>query len=303
MLTLKEYFLISIETNLFFQRIIKEHLFFIETSLQPVESDLILEATNYKQNFEELLSKTVYYASGSISQSKKRTNEFVTPYTLKAEELSSKLTGAKIKTEITEYEYILFGVSDRIKTESVISVIDELNKNSLVLLEKVIKFKKRILNLNRECKIFITIYQDMLEHDIKEAEHYQEILKDLIERKNPFNTICNELNFWNYIMKEHAEFTDGLLDPNEKELKNTAKIIVSAFEKIEDKCNSIEENKFIESCYNYTRDIINFKCSNTDNILKCNIKSLIQPLLADHILREANHYYNLILMIKRIKDN
>lgn len=85
----------------------------------------------------------------------------------------------------------MFGVSDRIKTESVISVIDELNKNSLVLLEKVIKFKKRILNLNRECKIFITIYQDMLEHDIKEVEHYQEILKDLIERKNPFNTICN----------------------------------------------------------------------------------------------------------------
>lgn len=180
--------------------------------------------------------------------------------------------------------------------------IDNLNNNSLIILEKVIEFKKRILNLNKECKIFINLYQDMLEHDIKEAKYYQEILNNLIARKNPFKTICKELNFWNYIMKEHAEFIDGLLDPNEKNLKEKIKNIANDFEKIVNECKNNSEKDIIESSYNYTRDIINFKCSNTDNILKCNVKSLIQPLFADHILREANHYYNLILRIKEMKE-
>ncbi|HCA30373.1 MAG TPA: hypothetical protein DEP23_12805, partial [Ruminococcaceae bacterium] len=33
-----------------------------------------------------------------------------------------------------------------------------------------------------------------------------------------------------------------------------------------------------------------FKTAGTQGLLDCNIKSIIVPLLADHVLREANHY-------------
>ena len=44
-------------------------------------------------------------------------------------------------------------------------------------------------------------------------------------KKNKLNEISNipkepiidELNFWNHIMEEHAEFIDGLLDPTAKD--------------------------------------------------------------------------------------
>ena len=49
-------------------------------------------------------------------------------------------------------------------------------------------------------------------------------------------------------------------------------------------------DKTIEETMKY-RD---FKLAGTKGINECNIRSLILPLLADHVLREANHYIRLL---------
>ena len=59
MLSSHEFVRVSLEINLFFQRIMKEHLFFVETSLPPVETTAIHEASALKQGFEQLLGHTV----------------------------------------------------------------------------------------------------------------------------------------------------------------------------------------------------------------------------------------------------
>lgn len=103
MLSREDFLRLSLETNLFFQRIMKEHLFFIETSLQPIETARIAEADRLKKNFEELLEESVDYAQRiNLSEEAIHSNEFVTPYTLKAEKRSSRLTGASINTDITK---------------------------------------------------------------------------------------------------------------------------------------------------------------------------------------------------------
>ena len=37
-----------------------------------------------------------------------------------------------------------------------------------------------------------------------------------------------------------------------------------------------------------------FKKAGTEGITGCQIKSIILPLLADHVLREANHYLRIL---------
>ena len=37
-----------------------------------------------------------------------------------------------------------------------------------------------------------------------------------------------------------------------------------------------------------------FKTAGTKGILECQIRSIILPLLGDHVLREANHYLRLL---------
>ena len=299
MLTKEEFIRFSIDINLFFQRIMKEHLFFIETNLQTKEVSFVARARAFKHSFEELLTETVNYAPGLVSKATIDSNEIVTPYTLKAEELNSLLTGAAINTEITKNEYKLADDNRQYK-EIMEEIIMDLNQRSLILTGEAIKFQKQLLSLNSECKIFMTLYDAMLNHDIKEAEYYYEILKSLESKTVPKKTLCEELNFWNYVMKNHAQFIDGLLDPTEKPLKETAETIAKRFENLIEECINTAENQIIQNSLIETETIKGFKQASTEGLLNCKIKSIIPPLLADHVLREANHYLKL-LKLNQIK--
>lgn len=297
-LSRQEYIRVSIEINLFFQRIMKEHLFFIETNLQPINPAFIAKANMLKQNFEHLLTETVHYAKGIISEQTIQSNEFVTPYTLKAEEITSRLTGASINTNITRREYALVDMPKHYRNEWLENVVYNLNRKSSYLLKEVIAFKKQLFTLSTECKIFISLYPEMLEHLIHEADYYLDILKALHERKLPVKTFCDELNFWNHTMREHAQFMDGMLDPTEKNLKKIAEASAKEFEKLVEECTKTPENQMIHKNLQTTEAIRDFKRQSTEGLLKCKIKSIIPPLLADHVLREANHYLKLLDMLK-----
>ncbi|MBU5427643.1 DUF2935 domain-containing protein [Tissierella pigra] len=55
MLARKEFIQASLETNLFFQRIMKEHLALIEVNLPSVNASYITESNLLKSSFEDLL--------------------------------------------------------------------------------------------------------------------------------------------------------------------------------------------------------------------------------------------------------
>ena len=43
-----------------------------------------------------------------------------------------------------------------------------------------------------------------------------------------------------------------------------------------------------------TKKYRDFKAAGADGIIDCRVRSVILPLLADHVLREANHYLRLL---------
>lgn len=275
----------------------KEHLFFIETNLQPVEAANIREANVLKQSFEQLLAETISYANGVVSEEAIKSNEFVTPYTLRAEELNSKLTGASLDTGLTKAELQLVGNPDGKCNERLKMIVWDLNARSLNILREVIEFQKRLLALSLECKIFISLYDEMLEHDTREAIYYRGMLEALQEGKMPRKSLCNKLDFWNNIMGEHAEFIDGMLDPTERSLKESAESFAKKFEKLVEECIKSAEKYILERSLDTTEGIINYKRAAVEGLLECKIKSIIPPLLADHVLREANHYLRLLKSI------
>ncbi|WP_031513326.1 DUF2935 domain-containing protein [Desulfofalx alkaliphila] len=298
MLTREKFIQISLETNLFFQRIMKEHLFFIETNLQPVEASLINEANSLKKSFEQLLHETVVYADGLISESAIRSNEFVTPYTLRAEKVTSRLTGAGLNTMITKAELELASNPKCVDGEQLESIVYAINARSINLLKEVIAFQRKILDLALGCKIFVTLYPEILEHVTWEAIYYLEMLKCLQNRKLPKKAVCEELDFWNNIMGEHGQFIDGMLDPSEEVLKGTAEGFAEQFEKLVEDCIKEAEKQIIHRSLVTTEEIRDFKEAATEGLLECEIKSIIPLLLADHVLREANHYLRLLRMMK-----
>ena len=207
------------------------------------------------------------------------------------------LTGANINTGITKRELKLrAGTND--DKNSPERTISDINAKSLKLLADVIAFKKKVLDLTLSCKISKALYPELLFHIIREAEYYKEILTYLKDKKRLTKTLCDELDFWNHIMSDHAQFIDGMLDPIEKNLKETAGNIADKFEKLTVNCIRTAEGQMIQRSQEAAEDIKNYKKAATEGLLNCKIKSIISPLLADHVLREANHYLRLLRSLR-----
>ncbi len=301
MLSKEEYIIYSLEYNLFFARLMKEHLIFMESGFSVKDSDYILEAHTLKTNYENFLLHILYLINDYTNSKILISNELVTPYTLAVENITQFYTGICINTEITRMEMNLIknNLSNCYPDKS--KEIQNINSYALNLVEKTINFKTRVISNVLNCKLFNRNYPTLLNHVIEEAEFYYKILTALENYADlPIkNELIKKEVFWNHIMEEHALFIRGLLDPSEKKLFNIADNIAKEFEKLTEKAKKFLDNNLIskeitEQSQKATKNIIKFKKSGTEGLIKCEIKSIILPLLADHTLREAYHYLRIL---------
>lgn len=100
-------------------------------------------------------------------------------------------------------------------------------------------------------------------------------------------------------MKEHAQFIRGLLDPSENDLALTADDFSYNYEMIL-KNHANNPSKLTNVSLKETVKFRDFKIAGEEGILNCKIKSIIIPLLADHVVREANYF---IRILKSINSN
>lgn len=298
MLSRREFIQESLKINLFFMRIMKEHLIFIVAALPPINEDLIHRAEILKRSMEMLLDETVDIANGAISQGALDANIIVTPYTLDAEEVISGLTGIPINTRITEKEYDLTHDRNFDYTQRLENQLENINSRARNLTEEIIDFKIMLLNLILECKVFANVYPSLIHHITEEAEMYVDLLDALEKREFPEEPFCDILDFWNHTMADHAEFINGLLDPSEEELKEIAARLTRIFEDLVADCRRSSRRNILDRSRRATREIVEYKRAATIGLLECEIRSMIPPLLADHVLREANYYLMILNNIR-----
>lgn len=301
MLTQGEFIRKSLELNLFFLRIVKEHLIFGIASLPPKNKELIATAGKIKENIENLLAETVSLSNGIISQEVKLSSELVTPFTLMAEKATVYFTGIPINTRITEAEAALMPGAYPMENPVLYQRVCLINQKALALDREAILAQKQVLNAVSECKVFTFLYPSQLDHVIEEAEMYSDMLQKL-QRGEVVDTpleLANHEAFWNHIMGEHAMFIRGYLDPSEEMLINKSNAFANIFIELERKAKEATAQlallpRVTSESYNATREIREFKAQGTKGGLECKIKSIILPLLNDHVLREASYYLRLL---------
>lgn len=286
----------SLKINLFFLRIMKEHALFIMLSLPAKEKDLQNEATLFIESFDSLLATTINLSTGYLSYN----DIYITNYTKNAEDKTSNLTGVMINTTLTTDEEKLVHTT-KTNYETIAPLVIKLNGDILFHLNRFIEFKTKILNLVNKCVIFSFNYPSLLEHIKNEAIMYAQILINIQEKLNPKNKlydIIRQESFWDHIIAQHGQFMSGFLDPSEKELIEIAQEITIRFNILKNKISNAKSKPEIKAITNEsipaTKEVISYNELATKNILNCNIKSIIIPLMSDHLLREASFYLDLL---------
>ena len=294
----QKYAILSLELHLFFARIMKEHSIFLAAGFTPKNSELANEAEHYKREFEKLLSFAVSASDGRIRPNVLQSGEIITNYTLGTEEKTQNFTGIEIDQNITRSEAKLRSGNNPNVSTNLVNYVGQLNDNAKRLLKGFIGFKERLLDGVLSCNLFTVNYPLLIEHVLHEAEQYLSLVEDLDNRVDiDSNEIRETELFWDEKMMEHALFIRGLLDPSENNLIETADEFADDFDDlIEDAKNmmNVTINSTTNKTLNQTIKLRNFKQAGTEGIASCKIRSIILPLLADHVLREANYYIRLL---------
>lgn len=298
MISSKKYVILSLELHLFFARIMKEHSLFLEAGFTPKNSKLAKEANGCKEQFEKILLDAVKLSGGRVRESVIESGEIFTEYTLSTERKTQFYTGIDINTKITEMEKKLDCINDKDIDSRTTRSVRELNNRAMKSLNGLIDLKRRVLDGMLCCKLFTVNYPLLIEHIIREAKLYRSYISNL-EMNEDINDedIRNTELFWDQIMMEHALFIRGLLDPSEEKLIDTSNDLANEFKELIEKAKNMTDmtmNDITRDTLLQTVKIRDFKKAGTDGIINCKIKSIILPLLADHVLREANHYIRIL---------
>lgn len=291
---MEKYINLSIELHLFFGRIMKEHSLFLEAGFPIKNKALIDEAEWYKKQFEGLLLNIASKANGLVNSNILSSGELFTEYTLNAEKITENLSGININRTITELENNLQSRSNYIVETITSEEIQKINNYALNLVSGLIHFKERLLADIGTCKLFTTNYPMLIEHILREAKLYRAYIMELEKNHDIVSeSLRNTEVFWNQIMMEHALFIRGLLDPAEESLINTADNFAKEYKELLVASSNKMEN-LTDMSLKETLKYKEFKAAGTKGLVECKIKSTILPLLADHVLREANHFIRIL---------
>lgn len=291
----ERYAIYSLELHLFFARIMKEHSLFLMAAFTPANPTFTKAAEQFKNDFEVLLSRAVTLGDGVVGQEVLSSGEIFTPFTAKAEQQTERFTGIDIDRSLTAREELLRPGVQASRNPALIRQVQALNQVALRLLDGLISLKEQILDHVLGCRMFTMNYPLLLEHIIREAKLYREYVLRLETDGDLDPQAMGHLEqFWNQIMMEHALFIRGLLDPSENELINTADSFAKDYARLLEQSRTAQDATITQNALSETQKFRDFKTAGVKGIEECKIRSIILPLLADHVLREANHYIRLL---------
>ena len=288
---------LSLELHLFFARIMKEHALFLEAGFTPADRAFAREAECCKKGFEGVLRRAIFLSRGIVDNEVWKSGELFTEFTAGAERQTQRFTGIPIDRELTRMEARLRpGGLCRVSPELRCQV-SQLNRTALRLLDDLISLKERLLNRVTDCRMFTMNYPLLIEHILREAKLYRSLVREAECGRLDGQTMQETELFWNQIMMEHALFIRGLLDPSEAALIGTSDIFAKEYAALLARAREAQDISMTrQESLKETLRFRDFKTAGVQGITGCKIRSVILPLLADHVLREANHYIRLLEM-------
>lgn len=176
-------------------------------------------------------------------------------------------------------------------------------------------FKRMLIGLAVTCRMGGLggyNYPLLLDHIAREAQLFLHILsvqgRDHID---PFVLALGEESFWLRIMTDHAKFIASLLDQSERGFVMDAINFSSVFDRLlrqaQDYRSMLQAepdqfpvvSRFTDEVIQQTSKIRDFKLASHKLLLECGVLSILPPLLADHVAREAEHFLEVLEEIRR----
>ncbi|WP_274650968.1 DUF2935 domain-containing protein [Paenibacillus humicola] len=245
----------SLDEIRFWSRIMKEHSLFLRLGFRAEDTALIDEANRFYAIFEQIESRANAFTAGADP-----------------------------------------------------NVIRRFNEEVHTAASNIWVFKRKVLGLILTCKLpGANNFPLLVDHVSREANYFRNRLEELnLGRLEPLpDAIIDENVFFLRIMADHAKFISHLLDPSERKLVDQANNFSHDFDQLLFQAIDLDSmrpqsqtvpllDQFLDQNRVSVKSLRDFKKTARDLIEACRIKSIIHPLLADHVFREAERFLFII---------
>jgi len=154
------------------------------------------------------------------------------------------------------------------------------NQPTIELVRRFLDIKLTMEKEQKAGRLKSLAWPTFFEHVALEGERFANRLEKFSRGKVELDR-SEVVNFWSRIMADHADFVAHLLDPEERALVQKAMQTSGAWRAV--KSGGGSKDKVKDSLDSF----IAFKKTAQAGVEAGQIKSIIHPLLADHVLREA----------------
>ena len=156
-----------------------------------------------------------------------------------------------------------------------------LNRSTIEIAKPFIDFKQRMREEQTAGRLNSLVWPLFFDHTAREAERFVGRL-ERFSRGDVGDDRSEVISFWSLIMAEHADFIAHLLDPEERNLVQKAFKTSGDFRNLR-----AQQPASTAPAMQAAEEIIDFKTAAAKGIKTGQIKSIINPALADHVRREA----------------
>jgi hypothetical protein len=192
------------------------------------------------------------------------------------------------------------------------SIIQMFNSEVHSAVSHIWAFKRKVLGLILSCQLpGQNNFPLLVDHISREANYFRNRLEELNQGRLESlpDAIIDENVFFLRIMADHAKFIGHLLDPSERKLVDQAREFSHDFDQLLYQAMDLSSmrpqsqtqpllSQFLDQNRVSVKSLRDFKKTARDLIEQCKIKSIIHPLLADHVFREASRFLEIIEMFE-----
>lgn len=154
------------------------------------------------------------------------------------------------------------------------------NRPTVELVRRFLDVKRKMEKAQETGQLKSLAWPTFFEHVALEGERFANRLEKFSQGWVELDR-GEVVDFWSRIMADHADFVAHLLDPEEKALIEKARGAGAAWRTV--KSGGGSKGKVEDSL----EELLAFKKTAQKGVEASQIKSIIHPLLADHVIREA----------------
>lgn len=310
MLSEEQFIVQSFNNGLFYLRSIRDYCVNIQLSFYKNNGDYSRGAEALAKRCEALWREIITATEGFVPSSSLQYQLFVTKFTLPCEQLTEKLFGITLATDITE-DHLELKAKDNFENPSLelLNQVQSINQNASLLVVDFLNLALEIKDKLISNELFSYSYPSLYDYMIGNVSTYQNVLERLEKGivADPVYITNREFNA-NSMMYAILLFLSGFINTSEKDYLDELDRLIPAYSRLLIDFQALplspeNQRALTERSLNLVQQLLKLMENMLQDLLEANLYFIVEPLMIDQFYTDVNFVSYQLNEIEETQEN